>query len=276
VDPSTGAVVALKTLAEAKSRLDALPGALRRRLAWTMALDTLTALTAVVDEVVVVGDEPALASRLSRAGLAVRVAGEPMAAGLNGALEHGAGLLRSDGHSRVLACVGDLPALHPSSIQRVLGAALTPGRCYLADASGTGTTMLIACEVPLAPRFQGPSASAHRGSGAEPLTDERLGSEVPDARQDVDTAADLAAAVELGVGAATAALLDPRSGRLADYALLTTTGYTDSEDRPVVLAGSGHRLVLPAAAVADGLRDLRPGQRLHGVHVAGVVRSAWL
>jgi 2-phospho-L-lactate guanylyltransferase len=73
----TGAVVALKRVELAKSRLAGLPDPLRRRVAWTMAVDTLTALSAAVDEVVVVSDEPALESRLSRLGLTVRVLAEP-------------------------------------------------------------------------------------------------------------------------------------------------------------------------------------------------------
>jgi hypothetical protein len=39
---------------------------------------------------------------------------------------------------------------------------------------------------------------------------------------------------------------------------------------------TGHRLVLPLPALADGLRELRPGQRLHCVHAGPVVLSAWL
>ena len=268
--------MALKPAARAKSRLGSLPDPLRRRLAWCMAVDTLTALAAVVDEVLVVGDQPALASRLARAGVRARVVGEAGAVGLNGAFDRGAAVLRAAGHHRVLACVGDLPALRPGSLTAVLAAAPAAGRSFLADASGTGTTMLLASGVPLDPRFQGSSASAHQASGAAALTDERLGAPVPDARHDVDTEADLSEAVPLGLGPATAALLDPASGLLASYAVVTTTGHADGEGRPLAVTGTGHRVVLPRTALADGLRELRAGQRLHAVQVAGVVRSAWL
>lgn len=269
------AVVALKPVARAKSRLGTLPDPLRRRLAWCMAVDTLAALGAAVDEVLVVGDQPALASRLRHAGVAVRVVGEAGTTGLNGALAAGAERLRGEGHVRVLACVGDLPTLRPASVRRVLAAA-PAGRAHLVDAAGVGTTMLVATEVPLDPRFQGDSAAAHTASGSVALTDEHLGGPVPDARADVDTEADLAPAVALGVGPATTTLLDPASGRLAAYSVVTTTVHVDGAGRPLAVAATGHRLVLPETALADGLRPLRPGQRLHAVHLGGVVRSAWL
>ena len=212
--PPTGAVVALKPVATAKSRLAPLPDALRRRLAWTMAVDTLTALADAVDQVLVVSDEPALQSRLERLGLAVTVLAEPGPGGMNAALAYGAGQLTERGCGLVLACVGDVPALRPVSVRRVLAAAQGRPRSHLADASGVGTTMLLAHGA-LLPRFQGPSAAAHRASGAEPLTDDRLGGAVPDARRDVDTVQDLAEAVALGVGPATRALLAADSGRPA-------------------------------------------------------------
>ncbi|MFL6063711.1 MAG: 2-phospho-L-lactate guanylyltransferase [Friedmanniella sp.] len=273
---STAAVVALKPVTHAKSRLDTVPDPLRRRLAWTMAVDTLTALAATVAEVLVVSDQPALASRLARAGVRARVVGEAGAEGMNGALARGARLLNQAGHARVLASVGDLPALRPASVRTVLAASPAEGRYYLADASGIGTTMLIAGGVGLDPHFQGGSAAAHARSGAEPLTDAVLASPVPDARADVDTEADLVPAAALGIGAATAALLVPGSAHLAEYSVVTTTGYTDARQRPLVVTAAGHRLVLPTSSLADGLRDLRPGQRLHSVHTEGVVRSAWL
>jgi 2-phospho-L-lactate guanylyltransferase len=276
VDGTTAAVVALKPATYAKSRLGTLPDPLRRRLAWTMAVDTLTALAAAVTEVLVVSEQPALASRLARAGVRARVVDEAGAEGMNGALRRGAALLQATGHATVLACVGDLPALRPATVATVLAAASAAGRYYLADASGTGTTMLIAVATALDPHFQGRSAAAHQASGAVALTDQLLGAPVPDARSDVDTEADLVPAVALGTGPATAALLDPGTGQLAEYSVITTTSHTDADQQPLALTATGHRVVLPPASLADGLRALRPGQRLHGVHVGGVVRSAWL
>lgn len=274
--PSAAAVVALKPVARAKSRLATLPDPLRRRLAWTMAVDTLTALAAAVEEVLVVGDQPGLASRLARAGVRARVVAEDGAPGMNGALERGAALLRQEGRDVVLACVGDLPALRPATVRTVLAAAPAQARSFLADTVGTGTTILVAAAVPLDPRFQGASAAAHEASGARRLTEERLGAAVPEGRRDVDTEEELPEAVALGVGPATQALLDPATGTLARYEVVTTTSYHDDQGQPLAVSARGHRLVLPTTALADGLRPLRPGQRLHSVHSAGVVRSAWL
>ena len=171
--------------------------------------------------------------------------------------------------------MGDLPALRPGSVATVLAGAAAYGRAYVPDATGIGTTMLLAgADVALAPHFQGRSAAAHHSSGATPLTDERLGAGVPDARRDVDTEVDLADAAGLGLGPATRALLEPMSGRLGTYAVVTTTG-RDGRDGTVVTTG-GVRVLLPDDHLADGLRTLRPGQRLHAVLAGTTVLSAWL
>ena len=271
-----GAVVALKAGDLVKSRLAPLPQPLRRRLAWTMAVDTLHALARSVEAVCVVSDQPALAHRLTRAGLgSVEVVAEVRPAGLNGALRTGADHLRRVGLPRVLACVGDLPALRPGSVATVLSGAAAYGRAYLPDATGVGTTMLLAgADVALAPHFQGRSAAAHHSSGATPLTDDRLGAGVADARRDVDSEVDLADAAGLGLGPATRALLEPRSGHLGTYAVVTTTGRDGTDGRAVTTEGV--RVTLPDDHLADGLRTLRPGQRLHAVLAGTTVLSAWL
>jgi 2-phospho-L-lactate guanylyltransferase len=269
-------VVALKAGELVKSRLAPLPQPLRRRLAWTMAVDTLHALTAAAERVCVVSNQPALHERLARAGLsAVQVVGEAQPGGMNEALRLGADRLRADGLVRVLACVGDLPALRPASVAVVLAAAAAYERASLPDATGIGTTMLHAGpRVALAPHFQGRSAAAHHSSGAVALTDERLGAVVPDARRDVDTEVDLVDAARLGLGPATRALLDPGTGRLGSYAVVTTTGPDGADGRAVTAAGV--RVTLPRDRLADDLRTPRPGQRLQAVLAGTTVLSAWL
>ncbi len=269
------AVVALKPVERAKSRLAPVPDPLRRRLAWTMALDTLAALAASVDHVLAVSDQPALASRLARAGLDVEVLPESGRTGLNAALMHGDTALRAAGHATVLACVGDLPALRTTSVARVLAASAGHPRSFLADATGVGTTMLVARGVPLDPHFQGRSAAAHRVSGAVALNSAGLGGPVAEARRDVDTEVDLLDAVALGLGRATAALVDPDSGRLGRFALVTPVQATDDDDGPLAVTGTGHRVRLPVGALDDGIRYVRPGQRLHAVLAGDTVLSAW-
>jgi 2-phospho-L-lactate guanylyltransferase len=241
-----------------------------------MALDTLRALSAAVDEVLVVSDQHALAARLHRAGLRLGVLPEAGRTGMNAALAHGAEKLRSVGHACVLACVGDLPALRPDSVARVLSASHDHLRAFVADATGIGTTMLVANDTDLDPRFQGRSAAAHRASGAVALTELELGGPIADARRDVDNEVDLATAAAIGLGPHTAALIDRETGRLGRYAVITATNWTDATGTPLAVTSTGHRIALPAAALADGLRHARLGQRLHAAVNDDRVLSAWL
>jgi 2-phospho-L-lactate/phosphoenolpyruvate guanylyltransferase len=273
--PVAAAVIALKPTAHAKSRL-ALPDALRRRLAWTMALDTLSALSRALPQVLVVSDQPALEAKLRREEIAADVVSDSGHVGINSALSHGAMTLRHAGFTTVMACVGDLPALRPESVLLVLAASRAHQRSFVADASGIGTTILVAHDVELAPQFQGRSAAAHYASGAVSLSEEAFGSPIADARRDVDTEADLAAAIGLGVGQATQALVDPETGRLGCYELITVTDWRNADGNQVAITAAGRRITLPAEALGKTLRYAKVGQRLHSVAAAGRVLSAWL
>jgi 2-phospho-L-lactate guanylyltransferase len=274
-DHRAGAVVALKPGEHAKSRLG-LPAPLRQRLAWTMALDTLRALAEALPVVVVVSAEPALASRLARSGIRAEVVREPPQPGMNAALAYGAGRLRAAGIATVMACVGDLPALRAASVRRVVEVSRNFSRAFLPDASGVGTTMLIAHAAKLEPHFQGRSAARHRASGAVPLIAELLGGPLGDARHDVDTEVDLATVIGLGLGPHTAALLDQRTARLGRYHQITATSSVDDHGCQVAVTAAGRRIALPQSALADGLRHARSGQRLHAVTSTDQVLSAWL
>jgi 2-phospho-L-lactate guanylyltransferase len=274
-DSSVAAVIAIKPIEHAKSRL-AVPDPLRRRLAWTMALDTLSALCGALPHVLVVSDQPALEARLRRAGLAVEVISESGHVGINSALTRGALRLHAQGFTSVVACVGDLPALRSESVARVLDASRSHPRSFVADASGVGTTMLVAHDVELAPLFQGRSAAAHHASGAVSLAAEAIGSPVADARCDVDTEADLAAAIGLGVGAATMALVDHEKGRLGRYQLITATQWSNADGDQLAITASGSRIALPADALRGELRHAQLGQRLHAVEADGHALSVWL
>jgi 2-phospho-L-lactate/phosphoenolpyruvate guanylyltransferase len=273
--PVAAAVIALKPTAYAKSRL-AVPDPLRRRLAWAMALDTLSALSRALPHVLVVSDQPALEARLRREGITADVMSESGHVGINSALGHGALTLRHAGFTTVVACVGDLPALRPESVLRILDASRSHQRSFVADASGVGTTILVAHNCDLAPQFQGRSAAAHYASGAVSLTEEAIGSPIADARRDVDTEPDLAAAIALGVGRATQALIDDQTGRLGCYELITATQARNADGDQLAVTASGRRIALPAEALGKDLRHARVGQRLHSVTAAGRVLSAWL
>jgi 2-phospho-L-lactate/phosphoenolpyruvate guanylyltransferase len=197
-------VVPAKRLDVAKTRLRpltaSLAGAAHEELVLALLADTLAAAAAcpLVDTVVVVTDDPAAADVARALGAAI-VPDEPDR-GLNPALEHGA---RAAGGSAVAALSSDLPALRREELAAALTvAATTAPRCFVADAHGTGTTLLTAVGTELRPRFGSGSAQAHRASGARALT-----GTWPGLVRDVDTEADLRAALAVGVGPRTAALL---------------------------------------------------------------------
>ncbi|WP_406173800.1 2-phospho-L-lactate guanylyltransferase [Streptomyces sp. NBC_00996] len=196
-------VVPLKPLARAKSRLaDTAADGLRPGLALAFAQDTVAAALAcaVVRDVAVVTDD-ALAGR-ELAALGARIVPDEPGGGLNAALAHGAGVVRSwrpDG--AVAALNADLPALRSTELRRVLDAAAEFPRAFLPDAAAIGTTLLAAGPGrELLPAFGTDSRARHRASGAREL---RLDA-VDSVRQDVDTGEDLRAALALGVGPRTA------------------------------------------------------------------------
>jgi 2-phospho-L-lactate guanylyltransferase len=199
-------VVPAKRLAVAKTRLRPLTAVLgdgsaagHDALVLALLADTVAAAVAcpVVAEVVVVTDDPAATGVVHALG-ARTVADEPDR-GLNPALEHGA---RSAAGPGIAALSSDLPSLRPGELADALRAAAGVARAFVADAQGTGTTLLTAVGTPLRPQFGPSSADAHRASGAVPLS-----GNWPGLLRDVDTDADLRAALTLGAGPRTTELL---------------------------------------------------------------------
>ncbi len=208
-------VVPVKRLHQAKSRLrGALPGVPHGDLVLAIVLDTVAAALAcpAVAGVVLVTDSATVTAAGQALGALVRP--DPPGGGLNAALRHGAAGTRGP----VAALAADLPALRPDDLAEALAAALAavvgfgaggaashPGvrRCFVADTGGAGTTLLTATGgAALDPRFGPGSAAGHAASGAVALA-----GDWPSLRRDVDTAADLSAAIGLGLGVRTAALL---------------------------------------------------------------------
>jgi 2-phospho-L-lactate guanylyltransferase len=200
-------VIPVKVLAQAKSRLTGLAAADRAELVLAMAADTVAAVTAAggVRGVLVVTDDPDVGREAARLG-AVVLPDEP-AAGLNDALAFGARYAQDRWPERGRAgLAADLPALRPAELTAALAAAAgsASGSAFVPDAEGTGTTLYAAAPgTGFAPLFGVGSRARHRGAGAAELDLPGLGG----LRRDVDTAADLLAAAELGVGPRTAALL---------------------------------------------------------------------
>lgn len=199
-------IVPIKPLHLAKSRLLGAADRGARRpaahadLVTAVALDTVTAARQApsVAGIVVVTSDPTLTEAFAAEG--VEVLPDTPATGLNAALRHGDAQLRQrTGTSRVGALQADLPALRPDDLAAAISAA-GDDRAFCPDRQGTGTTLLLAAPgQPLTPRFGPGSADAHAGSGAKSL----LGG-WDSLRCDVDTEADLAVAMTLGLGPNTA------------------------------------------------------------------------
>lgn len=207
---SWGAVVPVKHLDVAKSRLAGYGDAARRELALAFAADVVTAALEcpAVAQVLVVTDDATASGALVALG-AVVVPDDPDS-GLNPALNHGADLLRAgDPLLGVVTLSADLPALRPDDLAQVLAAVPAGGRAFVADSTGTGTTLLAAAAPSaLSPGFGAGSRRRHLDSGAVELPGTAA------LRRDVDTPEDLAAALVLGVGRRTAAAAAARVSTL--------------------------------------------------------------
>ncbi|MFT4233457.1 MAG: 2-phospho-L-lactate guanylyltransferase [Microbacterium sp.] len=193
-------VIPVKSASVGKSRL-AVPGVDRVALARAIALDTIAATLATGHRVVVVTattEIPHLTEAFGQAPPSCRFVADP-GQGLNPAIQ--AALDVCNGPRAVL--LGDLPALRPSDLDAALRTAENADLGMVADAEGTGTTLLTSRGGILTPRFGPASAAKHHAAGHTDL-DAPLS-----VQTDLDTAAHLAAARALGLGPRTAALLSP-------------------------------------------------------------------
>lgn len=197
-------VVPVKTLVHAKSRLRGFTDAVRRELMCAFALDAVGAALdcPLVSCVHVVTDDPDLADTVRGLGCAVhrdRGGGD-----LNTALRAAVGELAA---RPVAAMLGDLPCLVVEDLTAALAA--VSGSGFVADAGGTGTTLLaVSSPAGFDPRFGVASRDAHLAAGVPEVT-----LAVSTLRHDVDTAEDLEQAVARGVGPRTRAVLAAQQPR---------------------------------------------------------------
>jgi len=281
-------VIPVKRLPEAKSRLAPLVGEHRAALALAFASDTVAAASAspLVAAVFAVTDDEEVARQLR--GLGARILPEGPggggngsgSGGLNGAVEAGRLHAHADApNRRVAALTSDLPGLRTADLTNAL-LAVPEGRAFVADAPGSGTTLLLSDAAGrLDPRFGPNSRYAHEASGARLL--EGVGQSL---RRDVDTVTDLAEVVRLGVGRHTAAALSriphrwqrqpetemgtgartERFQPLYPGAMQGTVRIFDPATRGgSVLLDDGTEVAYDADAFdAGGLRLARPGQRV--------------
>jgi 2-phospho-L-lactate/phosphoenolpyruvate guanylyltransferase len=198
-------VIPVKVLTQAKSRLAPLGDDRRADLALAMAADTVTAVLAsrAAADVIVITDDQVAGSLLAALGASV-IADVP-AGGLNAALNHGALYIseRRPG-AGVAALFADLPSVRPAEIALALAAARNYPTAFVADAAGDGTTLYTARPgASFRPSFGLASRARHAAGGAVEL--DLAG--IDGLRRDVDTPEDLQAAVAIGLGPHSAALL---------------------------------------------------------------------
>ena len=196
--PRFSLLVPVKDGRGAKTRLAGVDRAGRAELMDAFARDAIgAALRTPLVEVHVVGDPASMAALATDLG--VLVVPDEGEGDLNQALRRAAARVARPGVG-LAVMLGDLPCLDTVDLERALA---HEGRGYVADAAGTGTTLLFAPPgTDLDPRFGPESAAAHAASGATAVPGELVS-----LRLDVDTSGDLERAIDLGVGSHTTAVL---------------------------------------------------------------------
>ena len=203
-------VVPVKAPARAKSRLTEFSVAERASLATAFALDVIAALMAceIVKTVRVITDDVDF-GRLAKAQGCEVIADETTS--LNDAIVFAAHAPPAGAteavETPVAVAVSDLPCASAETFTRLFTQCETAlfgpdsrSQAFVSDQTGRGTTFLAARTASeLKPLFGPESAAAHRENGVWALEIDE-----PGLRLDVDTAADLAAALTLGVGPHTA------------------------------------------------------------------------
>jgi 2-phospho-L-lactate guanylyltransferase len=179
----------------AKTRLGPVGATGRAELMAAFARDAIgAARRSSLAEVCLVGDE--LALRPLADELDVAVVPDEGAGDLNRALSLAARRVARPDRG-VAVMLADLPCLRTGDLDVVLA---HPDRAFVADADGSGSTLLLApAGSELRPCFGPGSARAHSRSGAV-----RVADDLTSLRLDVDTTEDLERALGFGVGPHTA------------------------------------------------------------------------
>ncbi len=200
--PGWTIIVPVKPAAVGKTRLTDV-GTDRAALARAIALDTIAAAAAadLVSRVIVVTDDDGVRAEFRRSRT-VEVVPEGDPRGLDAAIA--LGTARAGVGCPRAALLGDVPALRPADLDAALELAASVERGLVPDAETTGSTLVTARAGAVWVSAFGPdSAARHRLLGCTDLAVARDST----LHRDVDTAAQLAEAVALGVGPRTAAVL---------------------------------------------------------------------
>ncbi|HEV7195507.1 MAG TPA: 2-phospho-L-lactate guanylyltransferase [Pedococcus sp.] len=278
-------VVPVKGGAGAKSRLHPPPGVAREALALALATDCLTACLAGIPatHLIVVTSDPDVETMARRLGTAL--VADP-GVGLNGAVAAGRDWALNEARDvaslqgtspqaaiPVAALLGDLPSLRPGDLLAALDAAADHDLALVTDAQATGTVLLTARNgAALEPRFGAGSAARHAAAGHVSIA-----LALPRLRTDVDNDQDLAAAVVLGVGPATHAVLHRSAATLPTMQASVHT-FDETSGAGSVLLDDGREVPFDAEVFAvSALRHVRPGQRLSiDVGESGRVSKLWI
>jgi 2-phospho-L-lactate guanylyltransferase len=209
----TAALVPVKALASSKSRLLATGGRdAVRRLSLAMMADVIEALREVpgLAPIAVVTPDPEVASAAEREGARALLRDDP---GLNASIEAAGAELAPEPGAGLLVVLGDVAALSPADVRRLLEAGREAG-VVLAPSRDGGTSALLRIPRDAIPARFGPgSAKRHReealraGVGYRELT-------LPSLAIDVDVAED-----------ARAILACPTLGRRTRAALTAWKGF---------------------------------------------------
>ncbi|WP_068400581.1 2-phospho-L-lactate guanylyltransferase [Kribbia dieselivorans] len=254
-----------------KSRLETPPGVSRELVATAIARDSVVAAIDTVGarHVLVITADPAVAGWAERRGATAVIEPRP---GLN--LAVGVALNHSPGGPTAVL-LGDVPALRPEHLRAALDTASALDRAFVPDRAGRGTVLLTgAAPALLRPRFGPDSAARHRAAGhREIAAPARL-------RLDVDTAADLELARQVGLGRWTrraSTPVDLREDARVPHVQASVHSFDARTGRGSVLLDDGVELSFDAAAFdASGLRTLNPGERLRVVVEGDSVTSLWM
>ncbi len=271
-------VVPVKGGSGAKSRLHPPAGVSRDALAWAIARDCLEAVCAALPpgHVHVVTSDATVQAYAVRLGAVVvadpgRGLNEAVRSGVRtastAAADHGGAWLHPTGRDGtavvvepregVAVLLGDLPALRPADLLTALAAAAEHDLAVVADAQGTGTVLVTSRTGHLEPAFGTGSAARHTAAGHH-----RLDLDLPRLRTDVDDDRSLAAALALGVGPATHAVLEAVSATLPGMQASVHT-FDEATGAGSALLDDGREVSFSAAVFGrSSLRHLRPGQRV--------------
>jgi 2-phospho-L-lactate/phosphoenolpyruvate guanylyltransferase len=235
-----GVVIAVKTLAAAKTRLaPAFSDSTRESLVLAMLADTIAAALAAhsVDSVTVITPDDAVADTASDLGAIVLH--DPTPPGhpdpLNAAIKAAESVIRAR-TSNVAVIQGDLPALRVEELTDAISSARPHRRSFVADRHRTGTAALFAFDTLLDPQFGRHSARRHALSGAVSLA-----GAWPGLRCDVDTPDDMAMVRQLGIGRSAANVVQLDRGQKLCSAEGLETADPDTADN-VSLGCLGHSI----------------------------------